>query len=129
MVVPRALRFAAAAVAFTLLAACSSGGDDNATGAGSGAKHLTVWFPGTDPAESALVKNSLVPEFEKSTGATVDVTYVDYANLSNKLAAAFAAGTAPDVFGHGRLRSPTWSSTTGSSRCRWTSCPRRTATT
>jgi multiple sugar transport system substrate-binding protein len=99
MAVPRSLRLAACAVALTLVAACSSGG-----GAASGraaANHLTVWFPGTDPAESALVKDKLVPEFEKSTGATVDVTYVDYANLSNKLAAAFAAGTAPDVFGHG----------------------------
>ena len=97
----RSLRVAACCVALALVAACSSGGGAGETSGDTSGGHLTVWFPGTDPAESALVKDSLVPQFEKSTGAKVDVTYVDYANLSNKLAAAFAAGTAPDVFGHG----------------------------
>ncbi|HET6293891.1 MAG TPA: extracellular solute-binding protein [Kribbella sp.] len=97
----RSLRVAACCVALALVAACSSGGGAGETSGDTSGGQLTVWFPGTDPAESALVKDSLVPQFEKSTGAKVDVTYVDYANLSNKLAAAFAAGTAPDVFGHG----------------------------
>jgi multiple sugar transport system substrate-binding protein len=102
MAVFRSMRLAASCVALALVAACSAGGGASSdSSADTSGGQLTVWFPGTDPAESALVKNSLVPEFEKSTGAKVDVTYVDYANLSNKLAAAFAAGTAPDVFGHG----------------------------
>lgn len=62
---------------------------------------LTVWFPGTDPTEIALVTKTIIPAFEKATGAEVDVTYVDWGNMSPKLNAAFAAGVAPDVFGHG----------------------------
>ena len=68
--------------------------------AASGGK-LTVWFPGTDPTEIALVTKTIVPAFEKETGAQVDVTYVDWGNMSTKLNAAFAAGVAPDIFGHG----------------------------
>lgn len=85
------------------LTACSSA----ATSSGSGppnsdrGKTLTVWFPGTDPGESKLVEQTLVPQFEKQTGVKVKVTYVDYSNLSAKLSAALAAGTAPDVFGNG----------------------------
>ncbi|MEV6964838.1 ABC transporter substrate-binding protein [Hamadaea sp. NPDC051192] len=48
-----------------------------------------------------LVKETIVPAFEKETGTDVEVTYVDWTQLSPKLNAAFAAGTAPDVFGHG----------------------------
>jgi multiple sugar transport system substrate-binding protein len=88
----------AAIVLTAALAACGMGGG---TAEQTGSNQLTVWFPGTDPAESALVEDTLVPAFEEQTGAEVEVTYVDYADLSNKLTAAFAAGTAPDVFGHG----------------------------
>jgi multiple sugar transport system substrate-binding protein len=101
MAVSRSLRLAAGCVALALVAACSSGGGASDSQGDTSGGHLSVWFPGTDPAESAVVKDKLVPQFEKNTGAKVDVTYVDYSNLSNKLAAAFAAGTAPDVFGHG----------------------------
>ncbi len=83
------------------LSACSPSGDTKSGPETSGDKTLTVWFPGTDPGESKMVEDTLVPEFEKQTGAKVSVTYVDYANLDQKLSAAFAAGTAPDVFGHG----------------------------
>ncbi|CAM5465905.1 ABC transporter substrate-binding protein [Leifsonia shinshuensis] len=62
---------------------------------------LSVWFPGTNQAEIDLVTKKIVPAFEKKTGSTVTVTYVDWNNISPKLNAAFAAGTAPDVFGHG----------------------------
>ena len=44
---------------------------------------------------------AIVPAFEKETGAQVNVTYVNWSDMSTKLNAAFAAGTAPDVFGHG----------------------------
>jgi multiple sugar transport system substrate-binding protein len=93
---------AIAVIAAAALAGCGlAGGSSGSGSATSGSKNLTVWFPGNDPNESKLVEQTLVPQFEKQTGAHVDVTYVDYTNLSPKLSAAFAAGTAPDVFGNG----------------------------
>jgi len=67
----------------------------------SGEKSLTVWFPGNNETEINLVEKKIVPAFEKKTGAKVQVTYVDWGDISTKLNSAFAAGTAPDVFGHG----------------------------
>ena len=100
----------AASAAFALAGcsspAASSSGSTSAseTSAGGGqiaGGKISVWFPGTDPTEMALVTKTIVPAFEKETGAHVDVTYVDWTDMSTKLNAAFAAGTAPDVFGHG----------------------------
>ncbi len=88
----------AAALALT---GCSGGSGTSSDGGSGSSKHLTVWFPGNDPNESKYVEQTMVPKFEKETGAKVDVTFVDYTNLSPKLNAAFAAGSAPDVFGHG----------------------------
>jgi multiple sugar transport system substrate-binding protein len=86
---------AAAALA---LSGCASGGDSAESG---GDKTLSVWLPGTNQTEIDLVTDTIVPAFEKETGATVEVTYVDWGDISTKLNSAFAAGTAPDVFGHG----------------------------
>lgn len=77
------------------LAGCSGG--DGA----SDSEKLTVWFPGTNAAEIELVTDTLVPAFEAETGVEVEITYLDYGDLSTKLNAAFAAGNAPDIFGHG----------------------------
>jgi multiple sugar transport system substrate-binding protein len=80
-----------------LLTGCSgSGGSDDPAD-----QTLSVWFPGTNPDEQKLVNDTLVPRFEEETGATVEVTFVDWGDISTKLNSAFAAGTAPDVFGHG----------------------------
>lgn len=101
----RTAAVAIAAVSALALAGCAAtgsspgGGQKTATPTTGG--KISVWFPGTDPTEIALVTKKIVPAFEKATGATVDVTYVDWSNISTKLNAAFAAGTAPDVFGHG----------------------------
>ena len=62
---------------------------------------LVVWFPGTNQTEIDLVTETIVPQFEEETGSDVEVTFADWGDLSTKLSAAFAAGTAPDVFGHG----------------------------
>lgn len=96
---PASLALALAA-AVALTAACGSGGETSDSSPDQPGT-LTVWFPGTDPAESALVNDTLVPRFEEQTGADVEVTFVDWADMSTKLTAALAAGTAPDVFGHG----------------------------
>lgn len=98
-------RFRTAAVAIAAISAfaltgCSTPGANPAATQKTGGK-ISVWFPGTDPTEIALVTKKIVPAFEKETGAQVSVTYVDWSNISTKLNAAFAAGTAPDVFGHG----------------------------
>ena len=86
-----------AAMVLTGCATTSPAPKATATAAGK----LSVWFPGTNQAEIDLVTKKIVPAFEKKTGADVTVTYVDWNNISPKLNAAFAAGTAPDVFGHG----------------------------
>lgn len=78
------------------LAGCSSGG-----GGSEESDTLTVWFPGTNAAEISLVTDTLVPAFEEETGVEVEVTFLDYGDMSTKLNAAFAAGNAPDIFGHG----------------------------
>jgi multiple sugar transport system substrate-binding protein len=81
-----------------LAAACGTGGGGKRN---SPPNHLTVWLPGNSAAEISMVTKTLVPQFEKQTGAAVAVTYVDWPNISPKLNAAFAANSAPDVFGHG----------------------------
>lgn len=89
---------AAATAGVLLLTSCglngggASGGEQNA---------IDVWFPGVNQAEMDLVNKTIVPAFEKETGAEVKVTFYDWPELSTKLNAAFAAGTAPDAFGHG----------------------------
>jgi multiple sugar transport system substrate-binding protein len=84
--------------AAALATACGTGGAGKQN---SPANHLTVWLPGNSATEISLVTKTLVPQFEKQTGATVAVTFVDWPNISPKLNAAFAANSAPDVFGHG----------------------------
>ncbi|PRY13930.1 ABC transporter substrate-binding protein [Kineococcus rhizosphaerae] len=79
-----------------------AGGDRPASNSSAGSTdRLVVWFPGTNQTEIDLVTKTIVPQFEKDHGVRVEVTYLDWGDLSTKLNAAFAAGTAPDVFGHG----------------------------
>lgn len=98
---PRARRLLAAVSALlgitVVLTGCGTGG----SGSGSDSDELTVWFPGNSQPEIDLVTKTLVPEFEKQNNVKVAVTYVDWTQISPKLAAAFAGNTAPDVFGHG----------------------------
>ncbi|MBZ2198450.1 ABC transporter substrate-binding protein [Occultella gossypii] len=95
----------AGVAAVSLVAGCGSGGagesgEDGDSGEASG-ESLVVWFPGKSESEMALINDTIVPAFEEETGAQVEVTFVDWPDLSPKLSAAFAAGTAPDVIGHG----------------------------
>lgn len=89
------------AASAVLMAGCSSGEAPATDGDGFEGKTLTVWFPGTNQAEIDLVTGPIADAFEEETGAQLDVTFVDWADLSTKLNSAFAAGTAPDLFGHG----------------------------
>lgn len=90
---------AGAAIVAMVMTGCAASHPASAPPTAGG--KLSVWFPGTNQTEIDLVTKKIVPAFEKETGATVSVTYVDWSNISPKLNAAFAAGTAPDVFGHG----------------------------
>lgn len=82
--------------------ACSTAPSVDSNGDSNGdPKEISVWFPGNSPGEIELVNNVLVPAFEKETGSKVKVTFVDWADMSPKLNTSFAAGTAPDIFGHG----------------------------
>lgn len=85
----------ASCLAVTVLSACSGASEQGKS------NKLTVWFPGNSEDEMKVVKDTIIPAFEKQTGAEVEVTYVDWEQLSPKLNTAFAAGTAPDVIGHG----------------------------
>ena len=100
-VAPRHLLGAAiaAASAALLLVGCTSASSEGTPKDEGGT--LTVWFPGNNQTEIDLVNNTIVPAFEKESGTKVQVTFVDWGDMSTKLNAAFAAGTAPDVFGHG----------------------------
>lgn len=89
------------AVALAAMTGCGLSGGAKSDGNKPAATSIAVWFPGTNKAEIDLVTKTIVPAFEKETGTTVKVTFVDWADLSPKLNAAFAAGAAPDVFGHG----------------------------
>lgn len=100
---PRSLRLAAVgavAVGALVLSGCTTP-EPEPEGNGFEGETLTVWFPGTNQVEIDLVTGPIKEQFEEETGATLDVTFVDWGDLSTKLNAAFAAGTAPDVFGHG----------------------------
>ncbi|XVQ08614.1 extracellular solute-binding protein [Spirillospora sp. CA-255316] len=78
-------------------AACGTGGGES----GGSSRALTVWFPGNSAPEIELVTKKLVPEFETANGVKVEVTFVDWTQMSPKLNAGFAGNSAPDVFGHG----------------------------
>lgn len=98
----RTRRFRAAAVLLVGgLAISGCAGTGGGEEGGGDADKLTVWFPGTNQTEIDLVTDTIVPAFEEETGVEVEVTFLDWSDLSTKLNAAFPAGTAPDVFGHG----------------------------
>jgi multiple sugar transport system substrate-binding protein len=98
----RRLAAVAIAVGALLVSGCStSAPEPSPTPESFAGKTLTVWFPGVNQVEIDLVTGPIKEKFEKETGAKLEVTFVDWGDLSPKLNAAFAAGTAPDVFGHG----------------------------
>ncbi|HEY0216439.1 MAG TPA: extracellular solute-binding protein [Cellulomonas sp.] len=97
----RALAVGAGTVVALLAAGCAQGAPAGGSTDAGGDDAITVWFPGANQVEIDLVNDTIVPAFEEQTGADVEVTFVDWGDLSPKLNAAFAAGTAPDVFGHG----------------------------
>ncbi|MFC6714242.1 sugar ABC transporter substrate-binding protein [Branchiibius cervicis] len=86
------------AVTGVLLAGC---GDDGSTGAASsaagGGKTVNLWvMKGTNPDSSGYY-NALKSAFKAKTGATVNITEVEWADAHDKLVRSFASGDGPDV--------------------------------
>lgn len=76
------------------LAGCAPKTSDEGT-APSGDKKLTYVYFTDGPDEQAT--RSLIAKFEKSTGATVDLQIVPFADLEQQLQARLSGGNAPDV--------------------------------
>jgi alpha-1,4-digalacturonate transport system substrate-binding protein len=93
-----ALTFAATVTALAVtLAACSPGSEAGSGGDAQQAedKNLTyVYF--TDGPDEQATRN-LIAEFEKQTGAKVNLQIVPFANLEQQLQARLSGGNAPDV--------------------------------
>lgn len=96
-------RWAKPALALALVAVVSTGcsASPDTEAPADEPRELTVWFPGNSAPEIEYITETVVPAFEAEYNAEVEVTFVDWGDLDTKLSAAFAGGTAPDVFGHG----------------------------
>jgi alpha-1,4-digalacturonate transport system substrate-binding protein len=92
-----AARFAAAAmIVAVLLTACAPGNDtDNGPANQAEDKKLTYVYFTDGPDEQAT--RSLIAEFEKETGAKVDLQIVPFANLEQQLQARLSGDNVPDV--------------------------------
>ena len=67
--------------------------------ASSRAPTLQVWIWDYNPDTQKLFKEKLVPRFEAShPGVKVNVEFIPWARLDEKLAITFAGGVSPDVF-------------------------------
>ncbi|MGO3208821.1 ABC transporter substrate-binding protein [Brachybacterium sp.] len=82
-----------------LLSAC--GGEGGGGGGEDDGGDLTLWFPGTNPAEQDFINDVVIPEFKESSGRGAVATFIDWADMSTRLNAGFSSGTGPDIFGHG----------------------------
>src|SRR6266478_6260376 len=93
---------AAAVIAATSVAACSSGN----AGTGAGAT-ITYWASdqGSSIADDYTVLNPELAKFTKQTGIKVKLEVVGWADLLNRVLAATTSGQGPDVVNIGN----TWS--------------------
>lgn len=94
-----------ACLAALTLVVAGCGGDDEG---GGGEDTLSVWImEGTNP-DSEPFFDEVAAEFEKKTGATLDVQYVDWAAAQKKMNNAIAGGTTPDVAEIGTTWTPSF---------------------
>ncbi|MEO3872319.1 extracellular solute-binding protein [Nonomuraea sp. B12E4] len=100
------------------LAACGSGGETtsspSAAAPASGPKYagktLTFWRLGDSNPAAQKYTDELVAEFEKQTGAKVNVEWVPWPQVNDKFTAAAAGGVGPDVTEIGNDQVPLWQS-------------------
>ncbi|WP_194813381.1 extracellular solute-binding protein [Nocardia sp. XZ_19_385] len=99
----RIAKFAALAAAVMMgLAAC--GGD---TGESS-TKTLTVWRFGEPTADDTEIMSQVGAEFEQAKGVSVEVEWIPWPKVTEKLTAAAAGGDGPDVTEIGNTQVVTW---------------------
>ncbi|MEV4175348.1 extracellular solute-binding protein [Nonomuraea sp. NPDC049709] len=101
------------------LAACGSGEEPptsspSAAASASGPKYagktLTFWRLGDSNPDAKKYTDELVAEFEKQTGAKVNVEWIPWPQVNDKFTAAAAGGAGPDVTEIGNDQVPLWQS-------------------
>ncbi|WP_251447781.1 MULTISPECIES: extracellular solute-binding protein [unclassified Microbacterium] len=122
----RSTRFAVLGVtgvaAALVLAGCSGGsGGSGSAGGGSGAvdlskvdgkgKTLAVWVMNGDLSDETI--KAVNDEFEKATGAKVDVQMQQWDGITTKLTTALAGNSAPDVIDVGNTQVASYAATGG----------------
>ncbi|KYH43786.1 sugar ABC transporter substrate-binding protein [Branchiibius sp. NY16-3462-2] len=103
------------AAASLILAGCGDDGSNPAaTSNGSGgAQTVNLWvMKGTNPDSSGYY-NALKSAFKSKTGATVNITEVEWADAHDKLVRSFASGDGPDVAEIGATWNPEFASAGG----------------
>ncbi|MGP3999880.1 extracellular solute-binding protein [Streptomyces sp. 8N706] len=94
------------------VAACGSGDEDGKSGAdGFKGETLTVWFmDGSNPEKWT---KDLKAEFEKKTGAKLDVQVQQWNGIQQKLTTALSESSPPDVVEIGNTQTPAYAATGG----------------
>lgn len=97
---------AVAAASALVLAGCSSAPGDAASTDGKG-KTITLWLAGGDTPDT--LRAYLKKEFNKETGATLNIQQQDWGDLVTKLTTSLPdANNTPDVTEMGNTQSPTF---------------------
>ncbi|BDZ44939.1 extracellular solute-binding protein [Naasia aerilata] len=101
---------AIAAASSLLLAGCASGSNSSGGDSGSGDnsdKTITLWLAGADTPDE--LRTYLKDEFNKQTGANLEIEQQDWGDLVPKLTTALPdANNTPDVTEIGNTQSPTF---------------------
>ncbi|MDP9793326.1 alpha-1,4-digalacturonate transport system substrate-binding protein [Catenuloplanes nepalensis] len=84
-----------ALLAVLTLTACAPGGPDGGDTGQAEDRNLTYVYFTDGPDEAAT--RALIADFEKASGATVNLQVVPFANLEQQLQARLSGGNAPDV--------------------------------
>src|ERR1700741_3243775 len=93
-------RLAAMAAAVGILAACAPGtdaGEGGDNGGDGGEKPNSLTFASFTDGPDLDVQKALIAQFEKETGAKVELQVLPFADLEQQLQGRLASGDAPDV--------------------------------
>lgn len=98
---------AVAAASALVLAGCSAGDGGTPASTDGAGKTITLWLAGGDTPDS--LRDYLKSEFNKETGATLNIEQQDWGDLVTKLTTALPdANNTPDVTEMGNTQSPTF---------------------
>jgi N,N'-diacetylchitobiose transport system substrate-binding protein len=106
------VRQLAAALVAVALAGTACGGNGTASDAKtSGAKTLTVWLMDGDLTDKSVA--AITSEFEKATGAKVNVQIQQWDNINTKISTALSQNNPPDVLDLGNTDVPLFAASGG----------------